>query len=83
MGRCAEQRRGAPLVADGKIGVKGGPVLGPEAEALPRLRAGQREAEERRIGLGFVPVLPCEPAARPDPARLGQFPRFAPIIAAL
>ena len=83
MRRATEVGRDPPLVADRQEGLKGGPVFGPEAELRISLSFRQLEAEECRIRLGFAAIRAGETSARPDPARLGQFPRFAPIIAAL
>lgn len=83
MRRAAEGGRKPPLIADRQESLKGGPVLGPEAELRISFGLGELEAEECSIRLGFAAIRAGEAATRPDPARLGQFPRFAPIIAAL
>lgn len=83
MRRAAEGRGEAPLIADRQEGLEGGPVFGPEAELRISLSLRQLEAKEGGIRLGFAAIRAGETATRPDPARLGQFPRLAPIIAEL
>ena len=80
---AAEGWRDPPLVAHRQEGFKCGPVLGPKPELFRFIGLWQFEAEERCICLGFAAIWAGEASTSPDLARLGQFPRFAPIIAAL
>ena len=83
MGRPAKPAEDAPLTADLQESLQRRPVLGPEAKGAGGLRGGQIEAEKRSICLGLAAVRAVEASASPEPPRLDQFPRFAPIIAAL
>lgn len=78
-----EQGDGAPLRCDREEGLEGGPVFLPKLEPARLVWLWQGETEEGRIRLNACPVAGGEATRGPDPARLGQFPRFAPIMAAL
>ena len=83
MRRATKGRGEAPLIAHRQERLKGGPVFRPEAELRINLSFRQLEAKEGGIRLGFAAIRAGKTSARPDPARLCQFPRFAPIIAEL
>lgn len=83
MRRPTEAGRDPPLIAGHEEGFKGGPVVVPETKGTVFIRRWQRQAKKGSVSLGLGTIRAAAASARPDPSRLGQFPRFAPIIAAL